>query len=447
VAQLSLKDNNAYVASCVAIAEEVLLKYISMEDIEKQIDTLNCYAHLSALKPPRDVIFLESVSAEDVVRAQECVLTGRFFAEHAAAGEATRLGLGTKYLLNIGRDFTDGKIAQLISDEKGTLHTAKDVVKEAGCSAGDLLPLSLGTRHMLQYSFDIIRLAQMKGMDPAEVLARQKMLIILNESTQGPILDEFRRCRFFGFQPANVFFMVQHSYHGINRAGERFYYDEKSPLRLHNHGQMAMQESMDHEIFTLTPTGERSYVQSDAFMAILDEMDDKLSYNIEDLGFLLDAIDYQSLGMALSLAAQGYRMMMEIVANNPENPQRGGMAAYDPLLKRNVMIEIFQLKGITGKDITYLNKNFNHYMHPADVWRLIRSHGLNMPVSVKDSLIYYQPVQGDINFLVKTAFVQRRVRKPIQSWKSPGTTPLTMHYLHRQDQQPGFLEHARRFAL
>jgi len=67
---------------------------------------------------------------------------------------------------------------------------------------------------------------------------------------------------------------------------------------------------------------------------------------------------------------------------------------------------------------------------------------MNMPIAIKDGAIYFQPVQGDINFLVKTEFFKRKVLKPITSWKSPETTPLAIKYMHIQDRQKGFKEYA-----
>ena len=138
-------------------------------------------------------------------------------------------------------------------------------------------------------------------------------------------------------------------------------------------------------------------------------------------------------------------MIMEVVANNPVKPQKGGMAAFDPILNRNVMIESFQLKGIRNEEIQYLNKNFNHYTSPHKVFNEIRKNGLPMPITVKDGYIYFQPVQGDINFLVPTQFVRRKVLKPIHNWKSPLTTPSTIAAMRNQDQQPGFKEYSAEF--
>jgi hypothetical protein len=443
--RMDLTNNESYIQSCLKIAEQKLSQYTSIEEIEKNTETINEYENLSSLSPPKDAFILDKISNKELLSAKNCVLEGRFFAEHAAAGEATRLGLGTKYLIDIAESLGTKEIAKLISEEKGIFVSEEDVLKEAGCNPEDLQAISIGTRHMLQYSFDISRLAKENGKNPDEVLAKQKMLVILNETSAEKIIEEFLKCSFFGFEKDNVYFMVQNSYHGIKKVGKNFIYDKKSPKRLHNHGQMIMQETMDNEIFIINDFGKRRYLKSEEFGEMLSKMDDKLSYNIEDLGFLLDAIDYKSLAVALLMSDKGYRMVMEIVANNPYAPQKGGMAAFDSKLGRNVMIETFQLKSIKNADIKFLNRNFNHYPKPFDSWKLIKKKGLQMPITTKNGFLYFQPVQGDINFLVKTQFVQRKVLKPIQSWKSPATTPLTMKYLKQQDEQQGFLEYTKKY--
>ncbi len=444
--RMDLRNNDSYIKSCLAQANDRLSRYRDIEEIKKDQDRINAYKNINSLKDPKDIFILDSISKKDIARAKKCVLEGRFFSEHAAAGEATRLSLGTKYIINLGRDFSAEMIADMISSEKGIKVTEADVISEAGCRPDDIESLQLGTRHMLQFSFDISRLAREEKIPPEKVLARQKMLIILNEATAKQIIDEFTSYDYFGFSRQNVFFMIQRSYHGISRKGDRFIYDTSSPKRLHNHGQMVMQQTMDDEIFFIRSDGSRHFLKSREYGDMLRNMDDKQSFNIEDLGFLLESIDYNSLAMALGMSDRGYRMVMEIVANNPKTPQKGGMAAFDKILKRNVMIEGFQLMGIKNSDIRFLNRNFNHYPKPYDSWAVVKKNGLNMPIVVKDGLLYFQPVQGDINFLVKTEFVQRKVLKPIRNWKSPATTPLTIGYMKEQDRQPGFLDYAARIT-
>ncbi|MBT4823838.1 hypothetical protein HN695_03465 [Candidatus Woesearchaeota archaeon] len=443
---MDLTNNESYIKSCLQIAKKILASHGKLDLVNEKSEVINSYENLEHIEEPQDIHVLESITPEQLNRAKKCVLEGKFFSEHAAAGEATRLKLGTKYLINIPKTLSTEKIAKMISEEKDKSVSEEDVINEASCKPEELLSLSVGTRHMLQFAFDITKLAKENNYDVVEVLAKQKMLIILNESTSEKIINEFLKYNFFGFKRENVMFMIQNSYHGITYNEDEAIYNTDSPKRLHNHGQMVMQQTMDDQIFFLDTNEKRKYLKSNEYGNIIKTMEDKLSYNIEDLDFLLGAIDFESLALALTKADEGYGMMMEVVANNSENPQKGGMAAFDKKHGKNVMIEYFQLKGIKNKDIKFLNKNFNHYPRPYDSWQKLKEKGVNMHVTIKHGHLYFQPVQGDINFLVKTAFVQRSVLKPIQSWKSSATTPLAIKYMRKQDKQIGFKEFAKRFV-
>ncbi len=437
-----VKCHDSYINYCVGLANESLFPVKGIDEIKENESKINVYANIDHIEDPKDIAILNGLKREDYDRAVKIIMEGRFFSEHTAAGEATRLKLGTKYLINVAQDLDCKKIAEAISEEKGKDIKPEDVVKSAGYKPEEVLPISLGTRHMLQYSFDIANLAKKYGYNPEEVLKKQKMLVVLNEHTADRIMREFFDHEFFGFQRENVMFMVQKAYHGLNINNSGFFYDTNTPKRLHNHGHMVLQQTFDKEIFYADSNCERKYMTSAEYGEVLKGMDNKISFNIEDLSYLNGSIDFDSLAFALKKADEGYGMLMEIVANNPENPQKGGMAAFDKKLGRNVMIEGFQLKGIQNHEITYLNKNFNHYPNPYNCWSMLKEHGLNMPVAVKENSVYFQPVQGDINFLVKTEFFQREDLQPIKSWKSPATTPLAIKHMKMQDQQEGFKTYA-----
>ena len=101
-----------------------------------------------------------------------------------------------------------------------------------------LTSMSLGRRHMLQLAWDLSRLAQDFGRDPNEVLKNQPLLIIVNEASVTSVEMDFLEAGYYGFDPAKVFFMVQKSFHGLNLGQGGWFYDNSSPRRLHNHGQM-----------------------------------------------------------------------------------------------------------------------------------------------------------------------------------------------------------------
>jgi len=440
-----LNGHNDYIALCLELVKAKTAGYASISEIQENLDRINEYPNINRLKVPKGIHVYDesSLTPSDRSKATRCIIEGELFAEHMAAGEATRLGLGTKYLINVAGDLDPAGIAAIMSGENGNPVSENDVLIAAGCMPRDLLSISLGVRHMLQYSFDIYNLSMEFGADPCEVLSRQKMLIVINEGSAGKIIQNFQDRHFFGFSQKNVLFMIQEAYHGIAIENDRYRYATESSRRLHNHGQIVLQQTMDHQIFRVNRKDERSYLSADDFEDLLSSMEDKIVYNIEDFGFLTGSIDLGVLALALEKGKQGFRMLMEIVANDPDYPQKGGMAAFDSNLEKNVMIESFQLRGIENSAIKFLNKNFNHYPQPLESFQSVREQGLNMPLAVKDNHLYFQPVQGDINFLVRTEFFQRKHLKPILAWKSAGNIPLAIREMKRQDEQPGFSGYIR----
>ena len=437
-----------YIDACVALAQEKLSHCSSLSEIASREKEVNCYPRLELLTEPRQILVLDEHNggSGSLTRAKEAILRGEILFEHAAAGEGTRLMLGSKYLLDLSQDLSLEAIANLMSQEAGRIITPAEVAAPLHCSLDELLPIPLGTRHMLQLAFDLDNLARDAGESPRKVMARQHMLIIVSREMLAHIEKDFYQWHFFGFDPTQVYFMVQESFHGLSMQEGRFFYDINSPRRLHNHGQMVMQETMEHQLFTLVGTHpwDRLVHTQDEVAGWLHDFADKISYNIEDLDYLTGSLDFPGLGLALELGDQDFNMVMEVMANNPAKPQKGGMLAWDPELGRNVMIESFQLGDIQNQDIKFLNRNFNHYPRPWVSWDRIREAGLPMPITVKDGYLYFMPVQGDINFLVKTAFFRRQEMRPIRNLKSPATLPLAINRMYAQDGQPGFKEFVQR---
>lgn len=440
-------DHPSYIDGCLERVTEKLPPYDSIPDFKNDLALINAYKHINVLEDPKNLLRLEdkTLHDSDYIKAWKCILDGKLFTEHFAAGEATRLKLGTKYLININQDLSIDKIGAMIAREKGSWMSEDDILKQSKCPPSDLLSLSLGVRHMLQYAYDIYKLSKTLGYDPNEVLSKQKMLIVLNEGTVDIIIDEFVRHQFYGFDRHNVFFMIQKAYHGINLKNNTVFYDPSTPRHLHNHGHIAIQQTMSNQIFYINEKTDREYLDCDQFGDILKDMEIKISYNIEDLDYLTGSIDHEGLALAIKKRKEGYNMLMEVVPNNPEAPQKGGMMAFDPILGHDVMLESFQLNGIENRQIKYLNKNVNYYPDPYITWEMVKEQGLHLHITVKDGGVYFQPVIGDINFLVKTAFFARHHPHPIKAWKSSVTTPLAINCMHMQDLQKGFKAYARLF--
>jgi hypothetical protein len=296
---------------------------------------------------------------------------------------------------------------------------------------------------MLQLAWNIWHLALSRGRNPQLALARQYLLITVNQHSGWEIVEDFIRARFYGFSPAQVLFMMQHSFPGLKPDREGVWQvDESSPRLLHNHGQMVMQTTMDRQVFTLPDQRNPVYLRWEEYLAILEAMTDKVSFNIEDLDYLDNPLDILALAACANLGRQGYQMVMEVVMNDPLAPIKGGACYHDQSLNRDVIIESFQLNEVQPEDIICLNKNVNHYPNPGQAIQKVRAQGLPMPIAIKGNHLYFQPVQGDINFLVPTAFVRRHDLCPIRSWKSGRNTPQALEFMLRQERRPGFLKWA-----
>lgn len=450
------------------------LKEVTLGDIKKDEKEINCYENFAHLEPIKeDKIIVLDDDKISTGPAEKAILAGKFLWEHTAAGEATRLGLGTKYLLNLSQFSLEEVVFHMRQEaiqeikKKGivgkelsreTKRINREITKESVLEVTEkdpkgLMNISLGNRHMLQMAYDVVQIAKRYKKDPKKILARQTTLVILNEQTAEEILEEFKRYNFFGLDPKKIYFMIQRSFHGIYIKEGCLFYDRTTEKnkRLHNHGQMIMQKIHDNVIFRVDSknTGKREFISNRDFEKILAQHDDLLSYNVEDLGYLTCSIDLPSLTLALDLGKKGHNMMMEIVAQNPIKPQKGGACFYDKKLGRVVMIESNQLKNIKNEEIKHLNKNFNHYPNPVESYRVMKEIGLPISFEIKSTFnqsgepceyIYACPVQGDTNFLVKTAYVMRKNLKPIYNWKSPATTPIAIKAMFEQDRQEGFRE-------
>jgi hypothetical protein len=450
------------------------LNQIDLNQIKEKEKEINIYPNFSEIEPISDeeIIILDD-ELTDTSTAESEVLDGKIFWEHTAAGEATRLGLGTKYLLNLTNYSINDIVEHIQNEEKKEFEKlnlseseknevflkieekiSKKLIEDLiGNEHSNLKNISLGNRHMLQLAFDLTKLAQKYDLNPDKVLKTQKNLIILNEETSDKIIKEFIEWNYFGFEPNNTYFMIQKKFHGIHIENGELKFDKSTNnnKKLHNHGQMFMQKSHDNVIFKINSENkfEKIYISSKEISNLLSKQSNLLSYNIEDLNYLNSSIDLPSLSLALKLGAKDYGMVMEIVSNNPIKPQKGGACFFDKKLNKVVMIESNQLANIKNEEIVHLNKNFNHYPNPSKIFNKVKENGLPINFEIKKAFdkygkekqyIYPCPVQGDSNFLTNTAFVMRKNLKPISSWKSASTTPAAIKAKWMQDKQKGFDE-------
>lgn len=68
-------------------------------------------------------------------------------------------------------------------------------------------------------------------------------------------------------------------------------------------------------------------------------------------------------------------------------------------------------------------------------------------IDVKDGFLYLSPPQGDQNFLVSTAFIQKTPPQPISNLKERADIPAILQAMKEQDSLPGWRQLAGEFGI
>lgn len=463
IPKLDLSSNPAFRRSIPVRARAEIERFygkplsrITLEDIARDQIALRAYPNLDRLDfdlAAQHVITVKSTDLTESMRreAKQVKLSGGEFVEHSAGGDATRLGMGAKYLL------TPETLARAIEINNWSNPKVRLAFDKAALAHTN--PISLGNRHMLQITYDLIKECP-ASINPEEVLKSQVTLITLNPKTAIEVIREFVRFNFFGLRSENVLFMIDNVYPGMRIEDGELKFNQFSSINLYNHGQMIMQEAIEGQVFRVrfdSTTGDivRHPLAASEFGDILKGMSSKISYPIEDNDYLTRSFDPNSLAIALHLGRLGHRMIVEVTEQKKDDPQPGGFVAYDTALGRNVLIEsdsggtlVDNKDNASLARIRFLNRNFNMFPSPYEVWEKVREEGLpHLHLVVKEDWLYLQPPQGDQNFLVDTAFIQKEPLKPINNLKKVIHAPSTLRAMYEQDAQRGFLDLARRFGL
>ena len=303
------------------------LTKLTLRDIKEENALLlahpNIKDKIKEIKP-----LLISSDTIETTKTSHAILNGDIFWEHTAAGEATRLGLGTKYILNkknLEKYFeTNENLTKDISNKQALALNTMTMSErnQAIILLKSISNINMGTRHLAQQACDLISLAKTNNFDPKIALANQYNLIIVNENNEAQIIKELIANNFLGFDPTKLFFMVQRAAHGYNLKEGKVYLDTTSKKRLYNHGVMRLQTALNNELFFIQGE-EKIFITAKEYKDILATKKLLISINIEDLDWLENSLDLDNYTLGLNLAAAGYEMIMTAIGQK-QPPQKGG---------------------------------------------------------------------------------------------------------------------------
>ncbi|MDE2008984.1 MAG: hypothetical protein KGJ09_02775 [Candidatus Omnitrophica bacterium] len=396
-------------------------------EINQIVDKVNVYDQSN----PEDLVLSDDVqslagflSSPDVRvyqnEARQDLLTGDYVPQFIFAGAATRLNRGPMYNLDIW-----------------------DIAVEMGkAKPGDAKShMGMGPRQIMAYRLALESLAQKNGLPVQEVLARQKMIVNVNADVEQIVLDDFLKNDFYGFDPDNVYFITQPTFHGYKFENGRLVFDPKSPTVPYGHGYNFMQLGQPGQAYTLGLDGSRRYLKG----SVLSQFpDDALigSHRINDLTKLSEdsVVSVDKLAFAIAKFEQGFDVVGELV-DNP-NKQKGGNVLKNRKTGKSFLIETSNVKG--NPALIKLLDEAGKVGAPYNAFRLVYKVGglkkilqENLPFNLrfKDGEFYLEAVTGDVTQMPDTNAVFMNSGEQIHDFKEPKNMDDALYYLRKSDDQ------------
>lgn len=420
-----------------------------------------------------------------IVEAQQLLLAGRVWSEEAFAGDATRIKKApetpgsnpkARYLMHESKFFYTPHQLIVQTDEAGLIH---NITNPQMLNADKYMPYCLGSMHLFKAAYEVFSLALKLGHTKAgakDLLKQQVRLVVLPEQYWEDIVHEIAQNKYYGFNPENIFFMVQAKLPGyvIDEKTGEVRIDKNSKKLNWNHGAMKLQQAIPGEIF-------RAQVESNGLISIeivsereikeiIARMEDSVSYSIEDMDLIKTGVvaDLPMIAFAIAQKKKGdTQFLMEVVKQNMDKPQKGGFLAFNTtiakMLETNGSGSLINLSLPEGapldnelKKIKFLNRNFNHTMDLTGQIAMMRTAlraieetplanveemilGFAHPeVKSGTSQIYPQPPQGDMNFNLRTVYAAKDPLPQISGLKVQDNLPAALPALYNGAKQSGF---------
>jgi len=352
-------------------------------------------------------------------RAQEAVINGQYVPQFIFAGAATRLKRGAMYPLNIW-----------------------DIVRDTGVlQEGDAqYNFGMGPRQIMAFAMAVRRMAEEAKVDAETVMGRQKIVMNVNAEVEDLVIQDFVNNNFYGFNPSNVYFIVQPGFQGYKFENGQVVLDAESSALPYGHGYNAMQLKEAGAAYKLTREGQKQAVTTDV-LSNLGQEDLVVNHRINDLTrFTMEGVlDIDKVAFALAMFDQGYNYVSELV-ENPNN-QKGGNA-----VRRGDKVFLLETSNVKGSPaLTSLINQAGEQGAPYHAFRNIARVGdlsnilqNDIPYNLrfKEGSLYLEAVTGDLTQMndTRTVFFTR-TGTVIKDFKEVKNLADAVDFLRRQDIQ------------
>ena len=419
--------------------------------------------------PPENLAKAEPIKIESDINtdsAKDLVLEGGYVPEFFFAGAATRLSETTRlppqsmYAVDIWAvagamkkraaeapySFRPEDFGLKMGDITGMMEYL-DRLRKLEIPYYCITGLGMGPRQLIQYRALIKELAGEKGKDDREVLAKQKVIIHINEADYEVARNDLLINGFYGFKPENVLLTIVPIHKGYSIDHGYVVTALESDELPYGHGSPTMQLCYPERSFTLDRVGNMCMI-GDSLKVYLGKLGVKVvvAHRINDLTkFSEEVIDLQSLAKALQLGIDkegGVDVVVELVGN-PDG-QKGGNWIMDRRTGKKFLLE--KVNATTPELLELLTGDYNAFRNIYSLRALdtLGEEGLPLNMRFKNGYLYFEAVSGDITQLngIKAESVIRP-GELIQDFKELKNIFTAVEFLRKQDKEAHFVSIAR----
>jgi hypothetical protein len=449
------KANNAHI-KITRFVDDLMSSFSRFQTLDGNgnvvdVDLLDGLAHkgyrVEALAPTEiregvDAAVLEARSKG----ADELIFAGNYVAQFIFAGAATRLGLGSMYGITYAQ-VAEKRLAELdklraegkdVTAEREEIIATLNDPKNA-----DIINVGMGPRQLIQYVGQIMLKAERAGLDVAEVLAKQRIVIHVNGESEADVYKDLIANNFYGLNPAHVYLLVQDVFpeYEFDAAGNWIEVEDGN-LYPQGHGYTSEQLNAAHSAFNLKADGTKHYLK-DSVLALLDKEGEHVligQHRVNDLMRSTDAVLQENfIGFALEEIRAGRSYVVAKMGVNTAG-NKGGTAIQVLDAEGNVLLsalaETLESKALTALDSVLAGGHpFNSMRNIRDVAMLRRllEDGLPIYFEYKKEGLKGEMVSGDETKhpLARAAFIVEG-NDPVDDFKKLNNTTLKAAYVAKQ---------------
>jgi len=393
------------------------------------------------------------------LQARELLLSGGYAPQFLFSGAATRLGLGSMYVVDLrtlAEEIRSRRHGLVLESFEGLPQPFRSAITGAPVPR---FSLGLGPRQLLEYRSRLETLAAAAGVSPERAVRAAAFVLHLGQRSEEAVLDDLVENDFYGFDPDKALFLTQPMGHGLLFKEGGLVQDPESVRLPAGHGYPMAQLFQRGTGFRLDAAGRRRPLDG-TVEEELRRLGVKLlgSHRVNDLDRLeAAAADPVRLGLGLELMGDlddpgsGHNFIVELV-DNPKN-QKGGFWKRDKRTGIKALAESMNLKtpelaAFSGSLKNAPYNSFRNLYKLSSLGEVLSGSGFFTPfVRFRGGRLYPETITGEATgypgFRTE-AF--RLAGQLIHDFKELSDLPEALDFASRQESVPAFAALAEKYS-